>query len=352
MNTFSAPRALLFALITWILAVPIDARAECVTSGKLAQICGLQSPEDMEVLPGGREILISEMAGEHDEPGKFALLDVSAMRAVELAIEKAPHTDWGDPHCAQRPAAQLSPHGIHLSRLNDGRLLLLAINHGNQESVHAYEVLGEGARRRLAWRGCVDTDYNFNDLAATPDGFIGSHQFDKPMGEGPNANKRLFGGANTGFAVRWSVSGGFEKISGSEAAFPNGITVSADGKTAWMAATAGREIRKFDLTRNMQTASAALPLAPDNLSWTADGHMLVTGSDDIQRLIECAAVHTPCKVPFAVASIDPATLESRVIYRNDGTYLMGASVAIITRGTLYLGSFAGDHILRAPAPSL
>jgi hypothetical protein len=265
-------------------------------------------------------------------------------------VARAAQIDWGDPSCKQRPAAQISPHGIHLSRLPDGRLLLLAINHGATESVHAYDLIEQGGRVRLAWRGCVDTLYNFNDLAATPDGFIGSHQFDKSIGEGPDAEKILFSGGNTGFAVRWSRAAGFRKIPGTEAPFPNGMTVSADGKIAWMAATAGRQIRKIDLMRNVQVASAELPVAPDNLSWTAERQLLVTGAEDVHQLVKCAGMTPPCQVPFAVARVDPYTLESQVIFRHDGALLLGASVAIIAGDNIYLGSFAGDHILKAPAP--
>ena len=322
----------------------------CTAVGAFMPICGLQSPEDLELLPDGRRVLISEMAGDHGKAGQFAVLDVGKRRVTDVIVEKATQNDWGDPHCTQRPASEISPHGFFLSRPQQVRLTLLAINHGDTESVHAYDLSTRDGVVHLAWRGCIDTSYNFNDLAATVDGFIGAHQYDKPMGEGPDAEKRLFGGANTGFAVRWSQSAGFKKIPGTDAAFPNGITVSADGKTAWMAATSGRQVRKIDLVNDVQVASAPLPLAPDNLSWTPDGQLLVTGADDVHRLARCASQVPPCKVPFAVARIDPNTLHSEVIFRHDGSMLMGASVAIITRGRMYIGSFAGDHILETTAP--
>ena len=316
------------------------------------RIGGLQSPEDMELLPDGKHMLISEMAGEGKQPGTFAMLNAASGKVTDITPERAELADWGDPGCQQRPASQISPHGIHLSRLPDGRLLLLAVNHGDSESVHAYTLIAQQGRARLLWRGCVETPYNFNDVAATPDGFIGAHQFDKPKGEGPDAVKFLFGGSNTGSAIRWTKATGFRKIPGTEAAFPNGITVSRDGKTAWMAATAGRQVRKIDLQRNAQIASAALPLSPDNLSWTADGRLLVTGPDDVQLLAKCAALTPPCTVPFSVAQIDPDSLQSRAIFHSDGTQLLGASVAMIAGADIYIGSFTGDHLMKAPKPTL
>ncbi len=314
-------------------------------------IAGLQSPEDIELLPDGKHMLISEMAGEKAQPGKFAVLDLTNLKVTVLHPEAQTHPDWGDPGCRQRDAAQTSPHGIHLSRARDGGVLLLAINHGEVESVHAYALLQQRTNVRLIWRGCVETSYNFNDVAATPDGFIGAHQFDKPMGEGPDAAKFLLGGSNTGAAVRWSRAAGFRKIPGTEAAFPNGITVNKDGTTAWMAATVGHQVRKIDLVRNLQVAAADLPIAPDNLSWTADGQLLVAGPDDVRLLDKCAAMTPPCTVPFSVVQIDPDTLASHAIYHNDGAQLLGASVAIIAGSKMYVGSFAGDHILQVPAPA-
>lgn len=338
--------ALSLCAISW----PGTSLGACTAIGSLKQICGLQSPEDMELLPDGKHILISEMVGNKNQPGKFAVLDVVSGELVNVALQRPVHADWGDIGCKQRSREQLSPHGIHLSRLSDGRLLLLAINHGDTESVHAYDVIDEGGKVRLAWRGCVNTTYNFNDLAATPDGFIASYQFDKRLKSNPDVEKILFGGRNTGFAVRWSRASGFRKIPGTSAPFPNGMTVSSDGTTAWMAATAAREVRKIDLTHNRQVESAKLPLAPDNLSWTADGQLLVTGAEDIHRLVKCVRTTPSCRVPFAVARIDPDTLKSQVIFRHDGSLLLGASVAIVAQGNIYIGSFAGEHILRAPAP--
>lgn len=314
-------------------------------------IFGVQSPEDLEVLPGGAAILISEMADDHGAPGAFAVLDVSRSRVSALQITDDGRRDWGDPRCEQR-ISHLSPHGIHLSRRADGQLLLLTINHAEQESVHAYAVQNAGGAYRLAWRGCVETAYNFNDIAATADGFIATHQYDKPMGEGAGAMERLFGGADTGYAVRWSLSRGFRRIEGSEAAFPNGITVSHDGKVAWMAVTAGRQIRRLDLAQDRQSAASPLPLAPDNLSWTMQGQLLVTGALDLARLVDCAARVPACSVPFAVAVIDPDTLVSRIVYRNDGRQLTGASVAVVSKKRMYIGSFLGNHLLEVAAPPL
>ena len=336
-------------LVAACLAGPSGAAREAwVTSGTLTQIRGLQSPEDLELLPDGRHLLISEMAGEHGEPGHFALLDLQGSRLSELVPQAGAASDWGDPACRMRPPAALSPHGIHLSRGADGRMMVLAVNHGDTESVQAYDLAERGGALQLTWRGCVDNPYNFNDVAATADGFIGTHQFDKAQGEGPEGERFLFSGAITGYAVRWSRSTGYRKIFGTEAALPNGITVSRDGRTAWMAVTAGRAVRKIDLDHDAQVAEAALPMAPDNLSWTADGRLLVTGADDVHRLATCATASPHCQAPFAVAEIDPATLNSRVIFRHDGSLLLGASVAIVAAHTLYLGSFAGDHLLRAP----
>lgn len=344
------PGTISAAICVCVASWPATSLGACTTIGSLKQICGLQSPEDMELLPDGRHILISEMAGDRNQPGKFAVLDVVSGELADVALQRAVHADWGDSGCKQRSPEQVSPHGIHLSRLSDGRLLLLAINHGDIESVHAYDVIDQSGKVRLAWRGCVDTTYNFNDLAATPDGFIASYQFDKRLQSKPNAEEILFGGGNTGFAVRWSRAFGFRKIPGTDAPFPNGMTVSSDGKTAWMAATAAREVRKIDLTHNLQVDSAKLPLAPDNLSWTADGQLLVTGVEDIHRLLKCVHTTSACLAPFAVARINPDTLKSRVIFRHDGSLLLGASVAIVAQGNIYIGSFAGDHILRAPSP--
>src|SRR6185503_17968258 len=86
---------------------------------------------------------------------------------------------WGDATCPGPPSAAFSPHGIDLARRRDGRLALLAVNHGGRESVEFFEV-AEPEHPTVTWRGCAipPPESFLNEVAILPDGgFVTTHMF-------------------------------------------------------------------------------------------------------------------------------------------------------------------------------
>lgn len=93
--------------------------------------------------------------------------------------------------------------------------------------------------------------------------------------------------------------------------------------------------------------------APDNLSITAAGRLLVTA-----QLVDLVAIRDQCLVkneaycglPFAVYSLDAANGEVTPIFEAKGAPFGGATVAVQSGAQIYLGAFAGKRIARIPAP--
>ena len=148
-------RWILFALLlshgTVALAAPPP--AQCSPEGDLVPICGVHAAEDLEALPGGKELLVSQLHAELDPsgamrwmPSSLAVLDLRthATRVLyPLASRSTTTTEsWGDSGCPAEIGDALSPHGIHLSKRRDGRMQLLVVNHGGRESVEFFEVTG------------------------------------------------------------------------------------------------------------------------------------------------------------------------------------------------------------------
>jgi hypothetical protein len=59
-----------------------------------------------------------------------------------------------------------------------------------------------------------------------------------------------------------------------------------------------------------------------------------------------------CPFAFAILSVDPERLESRVVLEHEGSPFGGATVAVAVGPDLYLGTFAGDRIARARGAAL
>ncbi|MFM2419400.1 MAG: hypothetical protein RL385_4123 [Pseudomonadota bacterium] len=117
--------------------------------------------------------MVSEYGDSGARPGRIALLDIASNERTILFAGGEPMAagPWGASDCGGPPPKEFSPHGIHLSKRSDGALQLLVVNHGGRESVERIEVIPDGSRVQLAWRGCATSqDDLFNDVVALSEG--------------------------------------------------------------------------------------------------------------------------------------------------------------------------------------
>jgi hypothetical protein len=114
----------------------------CVASNGITPICGVHAPEDIELLPDDRHLLISEFPADFSRvTGEGLLLvDLTTHRVQPLMVGTHPETGWGEKGC-NAPPAHFGSHGIHLSKRNDGRRELLVVNHGERESIEQLELI-------------------------------------------------------------------------------------------------------------------------------------------------------------------------------------------------------------------
>lgn len=355
----------LLGLLISVSTLASDAVGACQPVGRLTPICGLRGSEDIEVLPGGKALLVSQSRVDFSRPpqmlwlpGSIAVLDLATRksRVAYPARTAASQERWGDPACPGEIGAKLAPHGMHLSRRPDGRWLLLVVNHGERESVEMFELLGRGAKFGLAWRGCaVAPEHSFlNDVAALPDGgFLVTNMTyytgpDSMMRDRPRAER----GENTGHVWQWQADAGYRMLPGSETPMPNGIQVDKSGDHAFInVGVSSGGVRKLDLKSGKLAGFVKMP-NPDNASWAADGRLLVAGLVDEQAARPCmlATFAVPCGAKFYVNAIDPDGLSSETLLIHAGAPMGGATVAVSTDRFLYVGSFAGDRVLRVPLP--
>ncbi len=336
----------------------------CEAGDDLVPLCGLRNPEDLLPLPGGDWILLSQMRSPDGDPGSLAGLRVGPDRVSPLwpPPADAPSLDsreatpgWGDPACPGPPRPQdFAPHGIdlHAPALRPPRLLV--VNHA-REAVELFEVGTALGRPALGWRGCVPLGAPglLNDVAALPDaGFVVTRML--PGAGGLRlawGGVRLLLGLPTGVALEWRPDAGWRELPGSAAAAPNGIAVSPDGARVYVAAWGDQEL--FVVAREGEPARRSVPveMRGDNLSWTPDGRLLLTGQlGGVFQISACGRVREgTCAVPFRVVAIDPETLalETRLDHPGDATMGMGTA-AIEHAGRLWVGTAMGDRIAHRP----
>jgi sugar lactone lactonase YvrE len=246
----------------------------------------------------------------------------------------------------------MSPHGIQLSRRADGRLQLLVVNHGGRESVEFFEVSDAGPGWTLAWRGCaVAPDGSWlNDVVALPEGgFLVTHMLPKRSGVMQIVEYLKAGalGIRTGHVLEWQPDRGMSALPGTETVFPNGIALSADGATIFLNSSIGGKVLLIDRASGRLLGSAEVA-GPDNSSWAQDGRLIVASFvGPLWETFSCDGIERgACPIAFEIVALDPETLATETLYRGEGAPMGAGTVGLLVGTDLFVGSFAGDRILR------
>ena len=351
--TFKHPALLfLLPLIVSLAACGGDIVTHCDADGPVTPLCGVQMPEDIEVLPADGGLLISEFGDMGKLPGYLTWYqpgpNARFIRLVDsTTITAGAGDNWGDPSC-QSPE-RLSPHGIHLAARDDA-LQLLVVNHGAREQVLFYEVIPSGNRDQapdLAWRGCVAfPDYAvLNDVASLPrGGFAVTHMYDRENVMLAQLKSML--GLNKGHVWRWFPDSGARIITGSSARMPNGIEVDPSGNSLWVNNYIDGEVVQYDASTDEILSVAEIPNI-DNSAWLEDGRLAIASHYAPLSMMPCFSLtRGSCGHGYDIVALDPAKPDQpTVIFAHAGGGPFGpATVAVPYNGKLYLGSFSGDRL--------
>ncbi len=348
--------SLLAALAALACAGSPEPILSCDPVGNARAICGFHNPEDLELLPDGRHLLVSEFGSmEGGSAGALALFDLASEERTVLyrgGDGGSATPGWGDPGCTAPPPAEMSPHGIHLSRRADGRLQLLVVNHGGREAVEFFEPSESGSGWELAWRGCAVAPEGSwqNDVVAIPEGgFLATHMMPRRGGALQIVEylKAAVFGMQTGYALEWRPERGFAPLPGSQTTFPNGIALSADGETLYLNSSIEGKVLRIDRASGRALGSADVP-GPDNSTWAPDGRLLVASfTGPLWETLACGDIEQgACPIAFEIVAVDPETLATETLYRGGGAPMGAGTVGLRVGDELFVGTFAGDRILR------
>lgn len=347
-----APRSCLPPLIAAAMLAGCDAAPMDACTPSDTVICGIVKPEDIEIVPESRWLLVSEL-GNASSPGRIIAVDaVTSEHRVLVEGPVAAGAEAAFPRCGPPPSI-FKPRGFHLSRDPSGERLLVIAG----QRVEQFRLSRTDDDISLEWNGCVDipADIAANDVAGFVDGgFVVSHMYDPPRDW--TLDLRMFFGIDTGAAVAWSAADGWRRVPNTNVSFANGIQVDPGTGRLFVSSMFTQRVIAIDRDGSNRRETARGPNQIDNLTWAADGRLIGAGHTGVPvyGIRACRDVgDKACSFPFAITAIDPKTLAIETLFESPTGPIPGASVAALRDGTLFLGTAFGDRITKVtPRPPL
>lgn len=198
----------------------------------------------------------------------------------------------------------------------------------------------------------TDLPYGLNDVVAIDqDQFYASIDRGSltPLGRTLEAYGRLKRGG-----VAYGDASGIRKIEG-DLIFPNGIQLSPDGQTLFVAETTGERLLTYarDVDTNALTliSETEIDSGLDNLEWDEDGSLWIGSHPraiDFPAHGKDATARSPSQV--LKVSFDGESLEVEEVYLNDGNPLSGSSVGAPYSKGFLIGAVFEPFILDCAMP--
>ncbi len=356
----SGPGLLLVAIVSLFACDGSLPPLDCLPKNDLIPICRFQAPEDLAVV--GHWLIVSQMPSKttpgsllayHPESRRFLPLYPPRLNALATLPGASPEADLAaasgdaeDGGCAAGvppPIADFAPHGIDVALTR-----LLVVNHGRREAIEEFEMSAAGGAPALTWKSCtpLPADASANDVVALSDGgFAATKMVERPQWLGI---AKLLLGMDTGALLRYSPTARtWAEVPNSAGKAPNGVEVEPDG-TFFIAEWSGHRIVRLE-PDGSDRQTVELDFSPDNLAWSARGQLLVAGQRaSILDVPACASLEEgTCALPSVVVAIDPVTMTVSPLVDDDpATALGAASIAVELDGALWIGSFAGNRLVK------
>ncbi len=300
-------------------------------------VCGQQSPEDLVAL-GPNWVAASAYEGS----GGLRLIrvrDHETYTAYPSASAKDRPDTQTYPGCPGPPdKGRFLTHGLYVAPAAGTDYKVFAVGHGAREAIEVFDIDTASAMPAVTWVGCVvaPDPIGLNSVRGLPDGGFVTTNF-LPRGGGQAARQKMMAGEPNGELWEWHTSSGWQKVPGSEAAGANGVELSADGKTLYMAEWGSQKLAR--LSRGVTPpARRDVPLGfrVDNVHWARDGSLWAVGQGDGS---------------WKAVKIDPRTLAVHEVLSRADTSAFGAGTTVLEVGDdLWVGSFRANRIEIIPAP--
>lgn len=326
------------AAVSAFLALPGGASATsatCTAEGSVTFICGDTAAEDLLPLPGTRWIIASAYTGT----GGVRLIDRHDKSITPLSYQTGIRDAWDRKTygaCPGAPSgddrAKFITHGLALGARQGTRRTVYAVHHGTRETVEVLTLNLAGKIPSLTWIGCVvaPEGVGLNSIVGLREGGFIATNFLPRGGDPAEAFRKMTAGENNGELWEWHPGTGWAKIAGTAGSGLNGVEISADGKTLYVAAWGSQSFMRIVRDGSSPPQSVALGFRADNVRWSPDGMLLIAGQTEKGS---------------KVLSIDPGSLKLTELIDHADTAAFGKGTGAIRVGDeIWLGSYVFPRI--------
>ena len=310
-------------------------------------IRGLNNAEDMVQIGDTRWILTGNLGDKSWKKGGLYLIDSESLEWKEAEIDFSSAPAEGYEEIAY--PEMFSSHGIALKQIGKNKYEIYAVNHGGRESVEIFDLTLKGNEPEIIWKGSVPTPDGMtgNSVAPLSDGFLVTIPMTK---NNLGTFFDFLAGKPTGTVYKWTTQAGFREIPGAKLAGNNGIAVSADEKWAFVNGYSSRSVTRVSLIDDqVEPVTARLSFFPDNIRYSADGSLLVTGQDTNILTVVLFTNGTNIGVSpsdTSVVKLDPETMEvTDVINLPKFRAFGGGTTALYVDNDLWISSFRAQRIM-------
>jgi hypothetical protein len=347
--------ALLGAVSTATPLTSVAAEESCNADGSTKFICGLASPEDLIRIPDSDWVMVAGMA-EGGKHGQLYAID-GKTRAVKtiypVANPKVRFDQKTYSMCpGPLPADTFGAHGIDVRAKGKGTSTLYAVNHSGRESIEIFDVDLNGTQPSLTWIGCVvlPAKASGNGVVGLPEGGFITTNFKDPADA--KAFEKMTAMQITGEVLEWHPQKGWTVLPDSAMSGANGLALSKDGKTLYVAGWPGKNVTRYERSGSTWARKETIGtgILTDNLRWMSDGSLLAGGQDaNMPAVFQCRA--PACRVGSAAIKIDLKTGKAtRLVQYAGSDGFEGGTTALEVGDEIWFGSFKGTRIARLPAP--
>ncbi len=309
-------------------------------AGTCHLVGGPIGPEDITIHPRTGIAYVSATDRRAIRSGKPV---PGAIWAYDLNVPDAPPVNL-----TPRADTRFQPHGISIWAGPDGRDALFVVNHpvdADTPNAHAIEIF-DLADAGLLHRATLTDPLLVmpNDLVAVAlDRFYVTNTHANPPGTMQTIETYL---QLRGAQVLFYGPGGFRSAI-QDLVLPNGINVSPDGRTLYVAQTTGRDVRIYDRDPANEALayrqSIGLGSGPDNIELDEHGNLWIGSHPKLLR-VEAHRDDDATLSPSQVLRVTPTGTVDEV-YLDDGSTLSGSSVAAVRGNRLLIGEIFDEGFL-------